>query len=600
MISTIRQALDLMGRDDLRRWVLLIVLALISSGFEMLGAVLIFVLVGLAADPSAAIDLPVVGDVRSSFGGVDSHSLLLWTAAIIGAFFVVRGAVQIWITYYQRRVAEEAGAKVSVALVDGYLRSPYPFHLRRNTAELIRNSHQVGIQLVNQVFTPIINIAAQSVLTLGLLTVLAVIAPIASAFAVVSIGGAALLILLIVQPRLKHVGAVAHQSHQETLRWLQQALQGIRDIKLFAVEDYFVHRYGRSRLRLARANYLGSTLRQMPTTIIETALIGFILIFLGISTVASDQSTQALPILGLFAYVGLRLLPSIQKIVRGLNDIKYGAAAITDVHHDLEEIRTLPPNGGTSIEPLPFTKELVLKDVCYRYEESDQSALSDINLIIRPGEELGICGPTGGGKTTLIDIITGLLQPTSGRVTVDGADISAKTGQWQQNLGVVPQSVFLTDDTLRSNIALGVDDRDINEDALTEAVDLAQLSDFVESLPEGLHTVVGERGVRISGGQRQRIAIARALYQQPDVLIFDEGTSALDNVVEAALLSSLDKLRGSHTILHVAHRLSTVRRSDRVVFIESGRITGLGSYDSLATTHDGFRQMNDMEISAME
>jgi len=595
VISTIRQALDLIGRDQWGRWAFLVVLALLASGFEMVGAVLIFVLVGLATNPGTAINLPLIGDVRSLTGGIADRELLLWTAAIIAVFFVVRGSVQIWTVYYQRRVAEEAGAKVSITLVDGYLRSPYPFHLRHNSAELIRNSHQVGIQLVNQVFVPIINIAAQTVLTVGLVVVLAIIAPIASGFVVISVGGAALAVLVIVQPRLKHVGTVAHGSNQETLRWLQQALQGIRDVKLFAVEDYFTNRYGQSRMRFARANYLGSALRQMPTTIIETSLIGFILIFLSVSVIAGDRAQQALPVLGLFAYVGLRLLPSLQKIVRGLNDLKYSTAAVTDVHHDLQAIRDLPPTSEYSFEPLPFKKELVLDDVSYRYEESDRNALSGIDLAIRAGEEIGICGPTGGGKTTLVDIITGLLDPTNGRVLVDGVDVHTGTGRWQRNLGVVSQVVFLTDDTLRSNIALGVTDDAIDEEALAEAVDLAQLSDFINSLPDGLDTVVGERGVRISGGQRQRIAIARALYQRPEVLIFDEGTSALDNLVEAALLSSLERLRGEHTILHVAHRLTTVRHSDRVVFIEDGEITGLGSYDALAAHHDGFRRMSSSE-----
>ena len=594
MISTIRQAFELIGRDQWGKWGLLVALALVASGFEMLGAVLVFVLVGLAADPSGNIDLPIIGDIRSLAGDIDQDTMLLWTIATIGTFFVIRGVVQVGTTYYQKRVAENAGASVSIKLVRGYLYMPYPMHLRRGSAELIRNSHSAGLSLVYQVFLPIINVTAQAILTLGLLAVLVAIAPVATAFVVLSVGTAAGLVMLIVQPRLKRLGNVSHRMQRETLGSLQQALQGIRDVKLFSGERYFAHRYGRSRLTLARTHYLRATLNQLPTTIIESTLIGFILVFLGISVVSGEKSQQALPVLGLFAYVGLRLLPSIQRIVAGLNDIRYATAPIEDLHHDLQEIQALPAI-GPSPGPLPFEQELELSKVSYRYEESDRSALADIDLVVRRGEEIGICGPTGGGKTTLIDVITGLLQPTEGRVTIDGVDIKDNAREWQRNLGVVSQMVFLTDDTLRRNIALGISDDEIDEEALTEAVDLAQLSEFIENLSDGLDTTVGERGVRISGGQRQRIAIARALYQRPQVLIFDEGTSALDNVVEATLLSSLENLSGTHTILHVAHRLSTVRRSDRVVFIADGRITGMGSYDELATSHAGFRQMNAAE-----
>lgn len=591
MISTFRQAFDLIDRDQWGRWVILVVLALIVSGFEMLGAVLVFLLVALATNPSTEIDLPLVGNIRSFTGDLDDRALLLWAAAIIASFFVIRGVVQVWTIYYQRRVAEKAGAKVSITLVEGYLRSPYPFHLRRSSAELIRNSHQAGLELVNRVFVPIITIVAQSLLTLGLLIVLIAIAPVASGLVVVSVGGAALLVLFFVQPKLKHLGTIAHHAQRETLGWLQQALEGIRDVKLFAAEGYFAQRYGHSRLELAHVRYLNATIRQMMSTIIETTLIGFILIFLSISVVAGEGAQRALPVLALFAYVGLRLLPSIQRIIGSLNDIRYSFTPLGDLHRDLEAVRSLPPI-DSDLDPLPFTQILQLDAVSYRYDESDRKALDNLNLVIRPGEEIGICGPTGGGKTTLIDIITGLLAPTEGLVTVDNVDIARCVGRWQRNLGTVSQTVFLIDDTLRSNIALGLGSDEIDEDAVTEAVELAQLTEFVSSLPDGLNAMVGERGVRISGGQRQRIAIARALYQRPEVLVLDEGTSALDNVVEAAFLSSLERLRGTCTILHVAHRLSTVRRADRVVFVEDSRITGVGSYSDLEASHEGFRQMN--------
>jgi ATP-binding cassette, subfamily B, bacterial PglK len=236
-------------------------------------------------------------------------------------------------------------------------------------------------------------------------------------------------------------------------------------------------------------------------------------------------------------------------------------------------------------------KKLHLDGVSYRYPGTAQEALADVDLEIRRGETIGIVGPTGGGKSTLVDVILGLLPPTTGQVTVDGMDIRENLPAWHDNIGVVPQLVFLLDDTLRRNIALGLGDDEIDDAKVWEAVRLAQLDGFVCSLSAGLDTVVGERGVRISGGQRQRVAIARALYRQPTVLVFDEGTSALDNLTEGELVSSLEKLRGERTIITVAHRLTTVRRCDRIVMIENAKVSDVGSFDELARRNATFRRM---------
>ena len=240
---------------------------------------------------------------------------------------------------------------------------------------------------------------------------------------------------------------------------------------------------------------------------------------------------------------------------------------------------------------MSLDRELVLQGVSFRYEGAQQDALTDINLSISRGEQIGICGPTGGGKSTLADMITGLLPPTSGRVLVDGHDIADNIGGWQKNIGLVPQAVFLLHDTLAHNIALGVADEDIDDAALRHALHLAQLDDFVDSLPKGLDTDVGEHGGLVSGGERQRIAIARALYRRPQVLVFDEGTSALDNTTERELMLALRKLRKTHTIFLIAHRLSTVRDADRVVFVKDARIAGVDTFERLRETNESFNQM---------
>jgi ATP-binding cassette, subfamily B, bacterial PglK len=486
-------------------------------------------------------------------------------------------------------MAHNAGSRLSSRLAEGYLRLPYTFHLRRSSSELVRNAHQTVEQLAQQCFLPVIQVLGESIVVLGLLTVMVIVAPAATAGAVVVVGGAALLLLKVVQPRLKRLGARAQEMRKRTLAALQQSLYGIRDIKILGAEAHFGRVYHNSRRQLAHTLYLRGTVAETPRHVIETALMGFILLLFTFTILTGVGMEHLLSTLGLFAYAGLRLMPSLQKIVGGLNNIRFAGPAIDHVDEDLKLVEQVErPGKGL---PLEFTNRLALHDVSFTYEQTELPAVADANLEIRPGEVVGICGPTGGGKTTLTDVITGILPPTTGTVTVDGVDVQEAIPAWFRKLGVVPQMVFLVDDTLRANIALGIRPTEIDEEAMAEAVHLAQLDKFVDRLPAGLDTEVGERGVRVSGGQRQRIAIARALYRQPEVLIFDEGTSALDNATEAVLISSLERLRGTHTILLVAHRLSTVRSCDKIVYIEDGHIRGIGDFDSLRHQSEGFRAL---------
>jgi ATP-binding cassette, subfamily B, bacterial PglK len=588
--TSIEQAYDLVGRDRPWRWVLLIGLALLVSGLEMVGAVIVYTLLALVADPGGEVGLPLVGDLGSRFDGVEESTLLLWVVTAMAVFFVIRSVVKIAARYVQARVAHNAGVRLSSELFEGYLLWPYSRHLTRTTAELIRNSHEAVQKLVEGVLRPLITIMADGLLVVAMVLVLLLLEPLATLGVVIVVGGAAVLLLLVVQPRMKRLGLVRHQEAQSTLNALQQGLFGIRDVKVLGREEAFATAYRQGRGQMARAEYLREAVTQLPSIVLEMALLGFILAFFAVTILQGGAAQDTLSVLGLFAYAGLRLQPSLQIVVAGLNTLKFSAAPLQDLHDDLATMdRARRPREQAT--PLAFVSALTMEGVSFRYERADRDVLNDLELTITPGEQIGICGPTGGGKTTLVDIITGLLPPTTGRVLVDGKDLRDHEREWQAALGIVPQMVFLTDDTLRRNIALGVPDQHVDDESVQEAVRLAQLQEFVDQLPDGLETTVGERGVRVSGGQRQRVAIARALYRRPSVLIFDEGTSALDNATEALLMDAIERLRGRHTIILVAHRLSTVRNCDRIVFLEHGRMTGLGTYDDLRSTNAVFRAL---------
>lgn len=530
VIRAVRDGLELIGEGRRGRWVLLVVVALVTGGLEIVGAGMVYVLLALITNPTGPIDLPLVGDLRARTD-LDQETLLLAVAVVMAALLLLRAAARVGQAHLQSRVGQDAGARLSRELVFGYLSMPYVFHLRR------------------------------------------------------------LVLLRMVQPRLQLLGWTSHDLNRATLGSLQQSFEGARDIKLLGRERTFADAYGQWRDELSRTRRRYATIAALPRSVIELSLMGLILLLFAIGVTGDGPAEELLSVVGLFAYAGLRLQPSLQRIVSSLNNLRFAEAPLQDLHHDHRMVRADRSHIDEDAPPIPFEHEWRAADVAFAYDEDGPWVLRDVDLRIRPGEAIGVCGPTGGGKTTLVDLLTGLLPPSRGRVTVDGADLRDHARGWQRTLGVVPQDVFLIDDTIRYNIALGVAHEEIDQEALAEAVHLAQLERFLADLPDGLDTVVGERGVRLSGGQRQRVAIARALYRRPRVLVFDEGTSALDNTTEAALRDALERLRGSHTIIMVAHRLSTVRSCDRIAYVEAGRIAGVGTFDELAANTPAFRRM---------
>ena len=584
----IRKILYFLGKSRRRNWVLVSLLGLTGSALEAIGAVMILVLLGLIVEPAVGIELPLIGSLPMKEG----EETLLLVAAGVAVFFVIRGVTKLIETYVLQRVVHGTGLRIASELVDGYLAMPYEWHLHRDSASLMRNVHESVSVVVRQVLLPSVRMVVELSLLLALLIVLVIASPLGTALALAVLGPTSYVLIRVVQPALKRYGSSAHDAVGRYFGTVQQSLAGIRDVKILGRERFFSQRFHRDRSETARASYMRGTVAQIPAVLIEITIIFFILGFLAVAMNTGEPATAALPLMGLFAYAGLRMQPSLQKIVAGINSLRFATAPVDEVYGELQEIAGNKELRGTSPPlALHFDTAVVFDEVSFRYRGSSTLALEKINLSIAKGESVGVCGPTGGGKTTLVDLLAGLLEPTSGSITVDGVNMQGRESAWQQNLGVVSQSAFLLDDTLRRNVALGVPDGKINESAVVEAIDHAQLSEFVDSLPDGLETMVGERGIRISGGQRQRVAIARALYQRPSVLILDEGTSALDNITEAQLIRTLDTLQGQRTIIIVAHRLTTIRNCDKIVLITGGKIAEIGRYDELMVRSSEFQRL---------
>jgi ATP-binding cassette, subfamily B, bacterial PglK len=312
-----------------------------------------------------------------------------------------------------------------------------------------------------------------------------------------------------------------------------------------------------------------------------------------VALLAGEGLDVVVSTLGVFAYVGLRLQPSLRQIVSNLNSLRFGSAVLDDLEEDHDRLaeEALADRSRVHLGNEVFSDTIEFQNVSFAYPPGGTFALRDVDVRIRRGEFIGICGPTGGGKSTLIDLLIGLLEPTEGRVLIDGEDLRGREHWWQQQLGVVSQNIFLIDESLRRNVALGRSEDKVDEEALRRALSRSQLDDVVSQLPEGLDTVVGERGIKLSGGQRQRVAIARALYREPSVIVFDEGTSALDAATEAALVAALDELKTGRTLITVAHRIATVRHADRILVVSGGQVAASGTYDELQQDSQLFRSI---------
>lgn len=591
MRGRVSKLIELLGQRR-GQMVALTASATIVSLLDAAAAVLVFSLFRMLAAPEQGLDLPVLGDLGRFAPSLDPSGLLLAGGFLVAGVFTVRSIAYLAEAYAQNRVANHIAVDVADDLARGYLAMPYALHLRRNSAELVRNAYEGTQRLTNEVLTPVIRIISESLTVAAILGVLLATAPAATGLMLVIFGPTVFILLRVVNPRLERLGKTAFAMGRTSLKSIQQALAGLRDIKTLERERFFADDFRHQRRRQARARYLRGTALELPRTTIETVLVLAVAAFLAF-TVLTDRSPQdAFAVLGLMGYGAFRALPSLNRTLQLLNALRFSTAIIDEIHADLRSIQThVPEIRSRPIEPLTLCHAIRLEDVHYRYPDTTTEALAGIDLEIPRGTTLGVVGPTGGGKTTLVDVIIGLLDPTPGRVTVDGVDIRENLGGWRRNLGVVSQSVFLLDDTLHRNIAFGLPDDEVDEARVAEAVRLAQLEDFVDGLPEGLDTVVGEQGVRISGGQRQRVAIARALYRRPEVLVFDEATSALDSVTEQDFMRALAEQLESRTLVMVAHRITTVRDCDRIVVVVGGRITDSGTYDELFERSDAFRRL---------
>ena len=604
--SVARQVLSLFDLQTRRKMTALPLMALSISAFEVVGAGAIFLLLALLTTPTAANDLGPAQMLANLLKTNDLRIMQFAVAGFVLLFFALRGGALVGRAYVEQRIVATASVEVAERLLDGYLGMPYRFHISRNSAELVRNAYVNTDRLQVAIIKPLALIVADTVLIVAFGTVIILADPLGALIAALLLGSVAAVMQRVIRPRLQSWGKRAQTASRGGIQAIQQAIAGLRDIKILEREHPFLAEHSRQRRAQARTQYLAEAANALPRALIEFAIIATVVALAVVALIRGGAVEDALATLGLFAYAGIRLQPPLQTLVSSVNAVRYNAAVVDALTNDFAEIAAWRDRleeqvasdqySGPEV-PWVFGRALEVDNVrlSYSTDPAVRPALDGVSLTVVRGEFVGICGPTGGGKSTLLDVIIGLLSPDSGSVRVDGRSLDLAPGWWWGQLGVVSQNVYLTDDTLRRNIAFGTDAAGIDEDRLARAVERAQLAEFVATLPDGLDTLVGERGVRLSGGQRQRVAVARALYREPPVIILDEGTSALDTATESALIRALDTIAPDRTLIAVAHRISTLRGADRIVVLEEGRITAEGTYDELMASSATFRSLAGVE-----
>jgi ATP-binding cassette, subfamily B, bacterial PglK len=556
-------------------------LMVVGMVLETLGVGLVVPAVALLTQADPARTYPQLQPVLQALGNPDQQTLVVGGMLALVAVYLVKALFLAVLAWRQMRFAYGVQADISQRLFAIYLRQPYTFHLQRNSAELIRNVvGEVDLFTVNGILPGMV-LLTESLLLLGLCTLLLVIEPLGALIVTSVLGSAAWVFNRVTRGHVARWGEARQRHDGLRIQHLQQGLGGVKDVKLLGRESEFLELYHLHNAQSTRMGKMQQTLQQLPRLGLELLAVSGLAVVV-ISMLAQGRVLEAvLPTLGLFAAAAFRLMPSVNRIFGAAQALRYGLPVIDTLRTELE---LAAPKVTAARGPVtPFRTALELSRVTYAYPGAATPALIDISLAVRRGESVGFIGASGAGKSTLVDILLGLLAPDTGEVRMDGKDIREDLRNWQDQIGYVPQSIFLTDDSLRRNVAFGLSNEQIDEAAVRRAIRAAQLEELVAGLPDGMETLVGERGVRLSGGQRQRVGIARALYHDPAVLVLDEATSSLDTATEHDVMLAVRALQGAKTILIVAHRLSTVEQCDRLYRLHEGRLVE-GSPDTAASS----------------
>lgn len=584
----------ILPKGDAVKLFVLFVLMLVAAALEVAGIGMIPAFVAIVADPDRVMSAEWLQPLIGMLGIGNAQDLLIWGSVVLVGIFIIKSIYIITFNFFEARFIFNRRYTISYRLMQSYMQAPYTFHLQRNTSELLRNISQEINVLINNVITNILMMGREGVVTLAILIFLFSMEPLITMLVILLSGFGAGTFILLNKKKMKEYGEEEQERRAEMIKAVNQGLGGIKEARVLNRENEFIDKFRVEAFKSTRLMAYLRFIQQIPRPVVETtAVLGMLMI--AVLLVWQDRSMGAIiPILTLFAMATVRLMPSVQQLVSMYTRLRYNIVSLDPVYDDLKELaafNTQFKKDRKKNNQLKLNNCIKITNVSYHYPDSEVQALENISLTVPKGKAVGFVGSSGAGKTTIVDLILGLLEPDKGEILIDGIDIQQNLSAWQKNMGYIPQSIYLADETLRSNIAFGIPKEEIDDSKVLNAVKLAQLGTLIEQLPAGLETIIGENGTRLSGGQRQRVGIARALYHAPDVLVMDEATSALDNITEKQITNAIESLKGERTLIMIAHRLSTVKNCDMLYFMEEGKIVEQGTYDDLVHSNIRFREM---------
>jgi ABC-type multidrug transport system fused ATPase/permease subunit len=572
---------EILGPPYQRMAIALFVLMLIGMLLEMLGVGLVVPAMSALTNPEMLRHFPVLRGALDWLGNPSQRELIAWGLTSLLTIYAVKTLFLLLLAWWQCSFVAGVQADVSRRLFTIYLDQPWTFHLQRNSAPLIRNCTS-EVQSFSHACSFALTIATESLVLVGLGAMLLVTEPAGTLVIAAMLGGSSLWLHSVTHQRLLRWGEQRLNHDGKRVQHLQQGLGGAKDVKLLGREKSFISIYDTHNQANAKLHQKQMFLQSVPRLWYELLAVAG-LVALGLYLLRQGRDPSALlPSLAFFTAAAFRLLPSANRLLLALQNLRFTKPVVDTLHGELR--LSSESDKAKAHHDSRFHDRIRLRNVTFVYPKAVAPAVSDISLTIEKGAAVGLIGGSGAGKSTLVDLILGLVRPSGGVIEVDGLDICNDLRGWQSQIGYVPQTIFLTDDTIRRNVAFGVPDDEIDDAAVHRAVMSAQLTELIESLPTGYATLVGERGVRLSGGQRQRIGIARALYHDPSILVLDEATSALDAATESDVMEAVNGLHGKKTLIIVAHRLSTVSHCDRLFQLDNGRLVRTGSFQELTAT----------------
>lgn len=567
---------SILSLKQLRKCVIIIAAMIIGAILEAIGIGAILPLISIMGKPDFFKVYPNIARYAGIFGVTTYIQFIIASTFLLLALYIIKNIYLAWQNKLQIDFAIKNQIYYSEKLLEEYLQKPYLYHLNHNTATLLRNVNAGGVVVFSLIMVSVFALLTEIITAITIWLMLVMIDAFTAVIVAGFIGSILYFIIKGFRKKITEQGRIQNEYSALYIKYINQSLGAIKETKVSCKEKFFLYAFQRAYFEYGKANGKFLFWNQLPRMLIETIIVCGLLLLIITKLLLGSQPTEIVPLLGVLALAAFRLMPSANRIVNLSNEIRFQMPFFNELYEDLLIIKN---KGAQNVQTclrkqqarMDFKNTISVEELSFAYPEIEKQVLSNINFSIPKGKFVGIVGPSGAGKTTFVDILLGLLPPGKGKISVDGKNIYDDIRTWQANLAYVPQSIYLIDGTIRENIAMGIEEKEIDDALINKVLQMAELYDFVKELPAGLNTTVGERGVKLSGGQRQRIGIARALYYQPQVLVLDEATSALDNDTEKSITDTILKLKGQITIIAVAHRLTTLAQCDFKIKFENGK-----------------------------